>query len=101
MEYAVIENNGKIYKISENKKIKLDKIQKPINSKITFEKVLVIKKNNKEIIIGQPYIKKTIEAVIIDHKIEKKIKIIKHKRRKNHLKKLGFRKQVTIAEIIT
>jgi len=97
MEYAIIENNGKQYKITKKEKIKLDKIQKPINSKIEFNKVLVIKKNENEIIIGNPYVKQTtIYAEIIDHKIEKKIKIIKHKRRKNHLKRLGFRKQTTI-----
>lgn len=98
--YAVFKNGGKQYKVSKNNILNLEKINLPINNKITFNEVLMIV-NGKNIILGNPTIKDIkIEAEILDHIRSKKIKIVKFRRRKHSYKCQGHRQYLTKVKII-
>ncbi|XZR53158.1 MAG: 50S ribosomal protein L21 [Enterobacteriaceae bacterium] len=98
--YAIIIYGSKQYKIEENKKIYIDKINNKIGEKIKFTKIILFVKK-KFVKIGTPYVKNiTIEAEIINHIKDVKKKIIKFQRRKHHHKIIGHRQNYTYVKII-
>ncbi|WP_343128443.1 50S ribosomal protein L21 [Buchnera aphidicola (Kurisakia onigurumii)] len=98
--YAVFNNGGKQYKVSEGDIIKLEKLNYESGKKIKFKKVMLIS-DAKEIYIGKPYLLDTnIEALIDNHGKGKKIKIIKFNCRKHYKKQQGHRQFFTQVKII-
>ncbi|WP_343182898.1 50S ribosomal protein L21 [Buchnera aphidicola (Neophyllaphis podocarpi)] len=93
--YAIFLSGGKQYKVIEGQEIKIEKIKDKIGNLIQFKKVLVIsKKKNTQ--IGSPFIKGGIvEAKVNNHIRDKKIVVIKFKRRKHYKKKQGHRQWLT------
>jgi len=79
--------------------IKLDKISFSPGSTINFDKVLLIKKNDK-VDIGKPFLPYIIEAKINAHGKYKKINVIKFKRRKHYKRSIGHRQSFTEIEIL-
>ncbi|NIH16568.1 MAG: 50S ribosomal protein L21 [Buchnera aphidicola (Periphyllus lyropictus)] len=98
--YAVFINGGKQYKVKIGQTLRLEKINSKSGSLINFNKVLLLKKNNKTF-LGNPILKNTIvQAKIFSHGREKKIQIIKFNRRKHYKKKQGHRQNYTSVKII-
>ncbi|CAL4043219.1 50S ribosomal protein L21 [Buchnera aphidicola (Tetraneura ulmi)] len=101
--YAIFVCKNKQYKANIGKTIKTEKIEKKTGEKIEFNQILMINTNNC-VHIGKPYLKNCIvKGVIISQKKNKKIKIIKFKRRKHYKKQQGHRQKFTevkITEII-
>ena len=63
---------------------------------IAFDKVLLIAESETEVAVGAPYLEgKTVSATIAEHGRHKKIKIIKFRRRKHHMKRMGHRQNYT------
>ncbi len=91
--YAIIESGGKQYNIKNNKNIYVEKINKPLGKIIKLKIILIFKKNM--IILGKKLKKYLILAKIIKHFKNKKIKILKFKRRKNYKKMYGHRQKLT------
>ncbi len=92
--YAIIETGGKQYKIKKGDYIVTEKTKKKKNEKIIFKKIILIFKNDK--IINK---KKKLKNFIIKGKIiknikNKKIKILKFKRRKHYKKTIGHRQKL-------
>merc|ERR1712096_507564 len=85
-------------KVNKNSKIKVEKINKETGELTEIKNVLILNKKNK-IKIGKPKLNYKITAKILDHGKEKKINIIKFKRRKNSIKKIGHRQYFTIIKI--
>lgn len=100
--YAIFICKNKQYKANVGEIIKTEKIEKNIGETIDFNKILMIKDQSTH--IGKPYlINYLIRAVIISQKKNKKINIIKFKRRKHYKKQQGHRQKFTeikITEII-
>ncbi len=99
--YAIIRIGSKQYKIREKSKIIIDKINKKIGKQIKFKykEIILIYKNNKIYFLKKDLINFKITAKIISHIKNKKIKILKFKRRKHHKKKIGHRQKYTKIEI--
>lgn len=97
--YAVIETQGKQYKVSEGMQLKVEKIDKKEGSKIKLDKVLLFS-DGKKIDIGQPYLKNvTIKGEIVSQFKDKKVIVFKFRRRKNSQTKQGHRQKLTLIEI--
>ncbi len=96
--YAIIEIGSKQYKIKKKQNIIVEKINKNIGKKIKLKIILIFTKKNK-IIIGKKIKKYIVIAKIKKHIKNKKIKIIKFKRRKNYKKKKGHKQKLTILKI--
>ncbi len=96
---AVIVSGGNQYKVKQDQIIRLEKIEVDSGADIKFENVLMLSSDNK-IQIGTPYIDKCeVVATVLKHARDKKINIIKFKRRKHHMKRMGHRQWFTEVKI--
>jgi len=97
--YAVIKTGGKQYRVKEGDVLKLEQLTAEVGSIFDFVEVLMIS-NGDEITCGTPMVANAkVSAVIIEHGRHKKIKIIKFRRRKHHMKKMGHRQNYTQVKI--
>jgi large subunit ribosomal protein L21 len=97
--YAVIVSGGKQYRVSEGQTVKLEKIEAETGASIDFEKVLLVADGDK-INIGQPTVAGAkVTGEIIAQGRHKKVKIMKFKRRKHHMKQMGHRQWFTEVKI--
>lgn len=97
--YAVIVSGGKQYRVAEGQTLKLEKLVVEENQSIDFDKVLMIS-NGDQIKVGDPYLTGcTVEAEVVSHGRHPKIRIIKIKRRKHHMKRMGHRQSYTEVRI--
>lgn len=98
--FAVIKTGGKQYKVKKGLVFDVEKLAVEAGKEMKFEEVLLIEKDDK-IEVGQPFIKKAKVVVkVLDHVKDKKVNIIKFKRRKHHLKRQGHRQQYTRVEVL-
>lgn len=99
MELAVIKTGGKQYLVSPGDKIKIEKLDTKEGEEITFEEVLLLKKDNK-IEIGTPLVKnaKVIGRVLKQGK-DKKVVVFKYKPKKRYKVKKGHRQPFIEVEI--
>jgi large subunit ribosomal protein L21 len=97
---AVIKTGGKQYLVKEGDKIKIEKIGKAAGEEVEFNEVLLLEKNGK-VEIGNPVLTnhKVIGKVIEEGK-EKKITVLKYKRKTRYKVKKGHRQPFTRVEIL-
>ena len=97
--YAVIKTGGKQYRVKEGDVLKLEQLTAEVGSTFDFNEVLMLS-NGDDITCGTPMIANAVvSAIIIEHGRHKKIKIIKFRRRKHHMKKMGHRQNYTQVKI--
>ena len=94
--YAIVDIKGKNYVAEQGKALLVDKLQENNGDKITLDKILLFKNDENKVQVGNPYLKNmNIEASVLDTFKDKKITVMKFKRRKNYKKKQGHRQQIT------
>lgn len=102
--YAVIVSGGKQFRVSEEEIIKLEQLDMAVGGTVKFDKVLMIGEGE-TVQVGAPYLEGvTVTAEILAHGRAKKIKILKFRRRKHHMKRMGHRQnytQVKISKIVS
>ena len=98
---AIFENRGKQYKAKIGDFLKLPKISDlKKNDSITFDKVIFMKDDKGQTIIGSPLINGIqIICQVIDQIKDKKIIVFKKKRRHNYRRKIGHRQDLTLIKI--
>lgn len=100
MNYTVFESGGKQYLARNGDVIRLEKLEQREGSEIVFDKVLLSVEGDK-VVYGAPYIKQqTLRAQVVRHGRDKKIRIVKFKRRKHSLKRQGHRQWFTEVRIL-
>jgi large subunit ribosomal protein L21 len=93
--YAIIENGGKQYRITEGMKIRLERLPGGEESQVEIKEVLVIG-DEAGTVIGRPYVEGArVSGKILNHGKAKKVVIFKYKRRKDYKKKNGHRQCYT------
>lgn len=99
--YAVITSGGKQYRVKEGQTLKLETLDAEVGSKIDIKEVLLVA-NGDEIKLGKPFVDGSkVVASIVSHGRGKKIRIIKFRRRKHHMKRMGHRQNYTEVKIET
>lgn len=97
--YAVIESGGKQHRVQTGDIIQVEKIEGDKGAKVTFDRVLfmaISKDENPEIWIGKPTLSGAkVEGEIVGQGRDKKILIIKMKRRKQYHRTQGHRQYQT------
>ncbi|TGG94977.1 50S ribosomal protein L21 [Natronospirillum operosum] len=97
--YAVIKSGGKQYRVQEGQFLKLEKIESETGAKITFDDVLLVGEGD-DVKIGEPVVKGAkVTAEVVAQGRHPKIRIIKFKRRKHHMKTMGHRQWFTQVKI--
>ncbi len=97
--YAIIETGGKQYKVAEGSVAKFETLSGEEGTKVSFDKVLLVK-NDDNVIVGKPLVEKaSVEGSIVTHGRAKKVMIFKKKRRKTYKKTQGHRQNYTEVKI--
>ncbi|ARG98165.1 50S ribosomal protein L21 [Legionella micdadei] len=97
--YAVIKAGGKQYRVKEGDVIKLELMPDDVGNEINFSEVLMLADGDK-VTLGSPLVEKAaVKAEVLAHGRHKKIKIIKFRRRKHHMKQMGHRQYYTQVKI--
>jgi len=97
--YAVIQTGGKQYRVAQGDTLKVEKIAAEVGAVVELDKVLMIA-DGEDIKVGKPYLNGgRVTATIKSHGRGKKVKIIKFRRRKHHLKHQGHRQWFTELDV--
>ena len=97
--YAVIKTGGKQYRVKAGDVIKIEQLPGDVGQAINFAEVLLIADGD-QITTGQPMINNAVvTAEVVAHGRHKKIRIIKFRRRKHHMKRMGHRQNFTQVKI--
>lgn len=97
--YAVIKTGGKQYRVKEGDVLKLETLPAEVGSEVSFSEVLMLADGDK-ITCGSPLVAKAVvKAEVIEQGRHKKVKIIKFRRRKHHMKQMGHRQNYTQVKI--
>jgi large subunit ribosomal protein L21 len=97
--YVVIVAGGKQYRVEQNSSILIEKQEQEIGSKLEFSQVLLAS-NGEQVFIGDPIVNNCIvKATVESHGKHDKVKILKFKRRKHHMKRMGHRQLFTKVKI--
>ena len=97
--YAVIATGGKQYKVTKGETLRVEKLDGEEGSTVELDGVLMVADGDK-IAVGTPTLDKaSVTAKIMAHGRGKKVEIIKFRRRKHHMKRMGHRQNYTEVEI--
>lgn len=97
--YAVIKTGGKQYTVKEGDVLKIELLPNDAGSVIEFTEVLMVADGDK-VTCGSPFLEKgLVTAEVVDHGRHKKVKIIKFRRRKHHMKQMGHRQYYSQVKI--
>jgi large subunit ribosomal protein L21 len=97
--YAVIQTGGKQYRVEEGATLKIEKLELGTGDSVEFDKVLMVQSGD-AVKVGQPYVEGgKVTATVLSQGRHKKVKIIKFRRRKHHMKQMGHRQYFTEVQI--
>jgi large subunit ribosomal protein L21 len=99
--YAVIVTGGKQYRVAQGETLRVEKLEGDVGAAVNFDQVLLLGSGD-GISVGSPLVAGALVAAkIVKHGREDKIRIIKFRRRKHHMKQMGHRQYYTEIEIGT
>lgn len=97
--YAIIETGGKQYRVAEGQTLKIEKLTTEAGNTVDFDRVLMIGEGEK-VQFGAPVVDGAkVSAEVVKHGRADKIRIIKFRRRKHHMKRAGHRQYFTEVKI--
>ncbi len=96
--YAVIKSGGKQYRVQEGDALNVELLDVEIGSTVQFNEVLAV--GGEKTQIGTPSVKGAVVAAeVLAHKRDKKITVLKFRRRKDSMTKQGHRQDYTRIKI--
>jgi len=96
--YAVILTGGKQYRIAQGDTLRVEKLEAAAGSDIIFDTILLLGDSD-GIKVGSALKGVQVKAKVLAHGRHEKVKIIKFRRRKHHMKRQGHRQHYTEIQI--
>jgi large subunit ribosomal protein L21 len=97
--YAVFSTGGKQYRATTGDIIKVEKLEAEKGATVELDQVLMVGEGQ-DVKVGTPFVEGgKVMAKVVDQGRGDKVKIIKFKRRKHHMKQQGHRQYFTALEI--
>ncbi len=97
--YAVIKSGGKQHRVQEGETLKVEKLDLETGATVDFNEVLMVGEEGK-FNVGEPFVKGgKVSAEVVSHGRGDKVNIIKFRRRKHHMKRMGHRQWFTEIKI--
>ena len=97
--YAVVKTGGKQYRVSEGDILRVEKLDVEEGATVELDQVLMMGEGE-DVTVGTPIIEGSkVIATVRAQGRHKKVKIIKFRRRKHHMKRMGHRQSFTELEI--
>ena len=92
--YAIIEADGKQFRVSEGDTIRCDAIDREVGSQIAFERVVLASSGGSEITVGRPLVAgAAVHGTVLRQAKDKKILVFKYKPKKRVRKLVGHRQR--------
>ena len=96
---AVIKVGGHQAIVEAGEVIRVDKLNAKEGEKVTFETLLITDKDGSNFQLGAPVLDTKVEAKIVEHGRDAKIRVFKMKRRKRYRRTIGHKQDHTVIEI--
>ncbi len=97
--YAVIKNGGKQYRVVEGQTVKLERFDAEAGNSVDFNEVLMVT-HGENVHVGTPLVQDAkVTAEVLREGRADKIEILKFRRRKHHMKRMGHRQDFTEVKI--
>lgn len=98
--YAIIAHSGKQYHVKPGLKFNIEKIAEASGEEVKLDQVLLFH-DGKKLQVGTPNVAGTVVlARVLEHARADKVRILKFKRRKHHMKRQGHRQSYTRVEVL-
>lgn len=97
--YAVIKTGGKQYKVAQGQRLRVEKLPVEPGAAVEFSEVMLIGDGD-TVTVGTPHVAGSkVTATVTDQGRGKKVDIVKFRRRKQYLKRMGHRQAYTEVEV--
>ncbi|WP_298577855.1 50S ribosomal protein L21 [uncultured Luteimonas sp.] len=96
--YAVLVTGGKQYRVAQGETLRVEKLEAEAGNEITFDNILMLGGSD-GVTVGDALKGATVSAKVVGHGRADKVRIIKFRRRKHHMKRQGHRQHYTEIEI--
>jgi large subunit ribosomal protein L21 len=97
--YAVFKTGGKQYRAGKGDRLKIEKLDAAEGDSVEFNEVLLVGEGE-NVKVGAPLVSGSkVKGKVIVQAKEKKIDVIKFRRRQNYRRTYGHRQQFTLVEI--
>ncbi len=97
--YAVFKTGGKQYRAAKGDKLKIEKLDAAEGDSIAFDEVLLVGEGD-DVTVGAPLVSGgKVEAKVLVQAKDKKVDVIKFRRRQNYRRTKGHRQHFTLVEI--
>lgn len=98
--YAVMKTGGKQYRVSPGDELKVERLSGQVGDMVTFDRILLTA-DGEAVKIGQPCVDQAkVVGKITRQGREKKVLVVKFKRRKGYRRKKGHRQDFTLVKIL-
>lgn len=98
MEYAIIEQGGRQYRVQKGDSVLVNRIDAEEGAKVS-PRAILYRSSDAALIDGPDLAKVKVEAVVTEHLKGEKIRIFKYKAKKRYRKRAGHRSLLTRLEI--
>lgn len=97
--YAVIVTGGKQYRVEHGERLRVELLTADVGSTVELDQVLLVA-DGTQFKVGSPLVEGAkVSAEVLSHGRHKKVEILKFRRRKHHMKRMGHRQYFTELKI--
>jgi len=97
--YAIIRTGGKQYRVQPGAVVRLEHLSAPVGSTVTLDEVLLVG-DEAGTKVGAPRVEKAaVVGTVVEDGRDKKIRVLKYKKRKHYRRTRGHRQSFTAVRI--
>ncbi|MFA4942748.1 MAG: 50S ribosomal protein L21 [Patescibacteria group bacterium] len=96
---AVIKTGGKQYRVQEGEIVKIEKLDKKVGDKVSFDTLLVAEADGKEVNIGTPSLGEKVSGEVVEEGKADKVTVVKYKNKTRYKRTLGHRQMYSAVKI--
>ena len=98
--FAIVSIGGFQEKVQEGDALRIPLLKEKEGASVSFDSVLLVAKSDSDVTVGTPHVSGAkVEAKVVGHGKDKKIRVFKMKRRKRYRRVYGHRQDFTEVEV--
>ena len=97
--HAVIVTGGKQYRVAPGEVVKVERLDSPKGASVQFDTVLLVERDGEVTIEPQALSSARVTGEVLRTRKERKVMVVKFKRRKNYRRHRGHRQTMTAVRI--
>ena len=96
---AVIATGGKQYRVSPGQVIKVERLGQPAGASVEFDRVLLVNQDGRVTVEPSALASAKVKGEVVAERKDRKVLVVKFKRRKNYRRHRGHRQTMTAVRI--